>query len=117
MTTPVVEAIRVLRDAFPGVPVGTKAPNPRPARFLKVTRAGGRREYGIDHMLLIVECWAIQEDQAERDAISVDDLFRSGGDLSRIISAWTDVTIACFPDPEVPDHRYQVTGTLHCITS
>src|SRR5690606_24035689 len=89
----------------------------RPARHLRVTRAGGRREYGIDHMLLIVECWSTNEGQAEQDALAVDDLLRFGGDKSRIISGWTDVTIAHFPDPDVPDHRYQVTGTLHCITS
>ena len=116
MTTPVVEVVRILREAL-NIPVGTKVPNPRPARFLKVTRAGGRREYGIDHMLLIVECWSTSEGQAEQDALAVDDLLRFGGDKSRIISAWTDVTIAHFPDPDVPDHRYQVTGTLHCITS
>ncbi len=115
--TPTTEVVRVLRAAFPGVQVGTKVPNPRPNRFLRVTRAGGRREYGIDHMLLIVECWSRDEGQAERDALAVDDLLRGAGDLSRIISAWTGATIANFPDPDVPDHRFQVTGTLHCTTS
>lgn len=114
--TPVTEAVRVLQSAFPGVGVGTRMPNPRPARFLKVTRAGGRREYGIDHALLIVECWATNEGQAERDALDVDSFLRDVNQ-SRIISAWTGSTIAYFPDPDVPDHRYQVTGTLHCITS
>lgn len=116
MTTPVQEAIRVLAEAFPGVHVGTSAPNPRPARFLKVTRAGGRRGYAVDHMLLIVECWALDQGQAERDVLAVDDTLRAGRG-SRIISAWSDATISCFPDPDVPDHRYQITGTLHCITA
>lgn len=117
MTTPVVEVVRVLRGAFPGVRVSTQAPSPRTSRFLKVDRAGGRREYGIDHMLLIVECWAANEAQAEQDALAVDNLLRSGVADSLIISGWSGGTISRFPDPDVPDHRYQVTGTLHCITA
>lgn len=111
--TPIVEVVKVLGDAM-GVNVSTRVPNPRPNRFVRVTRAGGRRDYGIDHMLLIVECWSKNEGQAEQDAIRVDDILRSAHEESNIIASWSGGTIACFPDPDVPDHRYQVTGTLHC---
>lgn len=115
MTTPVVEAVRVLRALLPGVPVGTKAPNPRPTRYVRVTRAGGRRSYGIDHMLLIVECWASDEGQAERDVYAVDDLFQRCADVSALFAAWSDATVASFPDPDLPGmYRYQLSGTMHC---
>ena len=119
MTTPVSEAVRVLQAAFPDVPVSTRVPNPRPRRFIRLSRAGGSRGYGVDHPRLIIECWSTDEGIAERDVLAVDDFLRNeAGDLSRVISAWTDVTIAYFPDPDIPaEHRYQVTGLLHCITS
>ncbi len=41
------------------VPVSTRIPNPRPARHVRVTRAGGNRADLVqERPLLIFECWA-----------------------------------------------------------
>lgn len=118
MTSPLAEAIRVLRDGT-GLPVSVTVPNPRPNRFLRVTRAGGRRDRSVDHMLLIVECWAADSVQAEQDAIAVHTLLLLAPDGSDVITAFTGATIVDFPDPDpaVSGHRFQVTGTLHCLTT
>jgi len=69
-------------------------------------------------MLLLIECWAPNSVQAEADAIEVDSILRSSPDHSRIISSWGDGNIVDYPDldPAVTGYRYQVLGTLHCIT-
>lgn len=116
MTTPLAEAIRVLKTGFTGVPVGSKSSTT--ARHLRVTRAGGSRDRSVDHMTLLVECWAPTSVQAELDAIAVDDLLRRAPNISDVVTGWDDNRIVDFPDPDpaVQLHRFQVLGTLHCLT-
>lgn len=120
------EAIRVLRDGT-GLHVSSKVPNDkalwpttgRPPEFLRVVRAGGQRARSLDHMLLIVECWAMSGPDAEALAIQADAILAASPNVSDSIAKWGDgdrgVTIADNPDPEVAQARWTVTGTLHCI--
>lgn len=49
----------------PKVPVGTRVPNPRPARFLRLNRSGGPRETLISEQAwLILEGWGSDEVEA-----------------------------------------------------
>lgn len=128
MTTPLAEAIRVLK-AGTGLPTSSKVPNDkerwpgtgRPPSFLKVVRAGGQRTRAVDHMLLIVECWAPDGPAAEQLAIKVNDILAAAPYTSEAIILWGDgdrgVTIADNPDPDITtQHRWTVTGPLHCLT-
>lgn len=114
MTTPLAEAIRVLGEAFPDVHVGGKAP--KDSRYLRVSRVGGVRDRSVDHMSLLVECYAPNSVQAEQDAIDVDAALRDSPNRSRIISDWDDATIVDYGDPDTSAAKWQVHGTLHCIT-
>lgn len=116
MTAPLAEAIRVLKESSGGVHVSGKAPDL--PRYWRVSRAGGTRTRSVDHMLLLIECWAADSVQAEADAIRVDEILRDSPQHSRVISDWGDSTIVDYPDtdPAVTNYRFQVLGTLHCIT-
>jgi hypothetical protein len=88
------------------VPVSTKVPNPRPASFIRVTRAGGGRQNIIqERPLLIVECWAGGDvsafELAQQAWSTLDDLYGLGADLSSPV--W-------FPDVESGSPRYQFTA-------
>lgn len=120
MTAPLAEAIRVLKEGT-GLPTSEKVPNPRPSSFLRVVRAGGQRTRAVDHMLLIVECWAPDGPAAEQLAIKVNDILAAAPYTSEAIILWGDgdrgVTIADNPDPDITtQHRWTVTGPLHCLT-
>lgn len=118
MTAPLAEAIRVLSESS-GVPVSGKVPNPRPPQFLRVVRAGGARTRSVDHMLLVVECWAPTSVEAEVLAYRVDNILREAPDRSNVIAQWGDndrgASIADNPDPDTDQARWTVTATLHCI--
>lgn len=114
MTTPLAEAIRVLKEAFPGVHVAGKAP--KDTRYIRVSRVGGTRSRSVDHVSLLVECYAPNSVQAEQDALDVDTALRNSPNRSRIISDWDDATIVDYGDPDTSAAKWQVHGTLHCIT-
>lgn len=109
----------VLVDAFPGVQVGTKVPNPRPDRFLRIVRTGGRKGRVIDRPLLVVECWAADSVQAETDASRVHEMFRLAPNFGPWdggwVASWDCLSIADFPDPDVDQARFTVTGYLNII--
>lgn len=111
----VVSVARSLLSAqFPGVPISSRVPNPRPDRFIRVSRAGGPRDWAQDKPLILVECWAPTEPEAAADA-----------DLAYAVLAavnytepdqatfWDGGAIVSFDDPAVTNQsRYQFTGTL-----
>lgn len=60
-----------LRDAT-GLPVGTRVPAARPARFVRTIRTGGvRRDIVTDVARLTFECWNTDKVEAERDSQDV----------------------------------------------
>lgn len=51
---------------YTGIHVGTRVPNPRPTRFIRVLRTGGsRRNLVVDDTMLTVEAWADAEEDAQ----------------------------------------------------
>ena len=49
--------------------VGTQVPNPRPAQFIRCLNSGGARlSTGHGETLMLVECWAATEVEADRIA-------------------------------------------------
>lgn len=100
------------------VVVATKVPNPRPDRFVKVTRTGGhQRDLITDLVQVTVECWAATDPDA--------------ADLARLVRAyvwmlagteaagtWVRIVTevggpVAFPDPETNNPRYQFTAELN----
>lgn len=108
----------MLKDA--GVPVSGRVPNPRPASFIRVSRAGGSRARSVDHMLLLVECWAPTSVEAEVLAYRADSILRLAPNHSDVIAQWggrEGASISDYDDPDVTTQsRWLVTGTLHCLT-
>lgn len=90
------------------VPVSTLVPNPRPAKFIRVSRAGGdRRNLIQEQPLVIVECWADTSVGAftiAQDAWSEIDA-EYGDDAGLTSPVW-------FPDPDTAQARYQFTVNL-----
>ena len=102
-----------------GVEISTKVPDPRPDKFVKVTRTGGvRRDISADDAQLTFECWGL----TEIDASAICRLVRAH------LMAAAGVTVgaayvrkvtevggpANFPDPESTMPRYQYTASVAC---
>lgn len=110
---PDVEAL-LIRSLSVGVPVSTRVPNPRPASFVRVKRAGGgRRNLVTDACLVVVECWAATEpaaaELAELTRARIHALRQTdnGGEWVRRVQ---DVSgPGAFPDPVSETPRYQFT--------
>ena len=109
----------VLVDALPRVQVGTRVPNPRPSRFVRIVRTGGPKGRVTDRPLLVVECWAEDSVQAEADADRVHEALRMAPNFGPWaggwVSVWECLSIADYPDPDVKQSRFTVTGYLTVI--
>lgn len=127
MAVSAISAARaVLVAALPGVKVSNQAPNPLTARYIRISRAGGPREWALDKALILVECFASSAakapdgQQAEQDAYTAADALRAasmGGPWAGgHITGWDQNNIVDFPDPDQSSHaRWQFTGTLYLL--
>lgn len=115
---PDVEALFVaaLPDVL-GVAVSTRVPNPRPASFIRVKRAGGgRRNLVTDAALVVVEAWADTEpaaaDLAMRASAALFALAQTdtGGVWIRRVQEISGPS--SFTDPVSGSPRYQLTAQI-----
>lgn len=105
---PDVEATLVTLLTTTGVSVHTRVPNPRPAKFIRVSRAGGSRRNLIqDQPLVIVECWA--SSSVDAFAVAQDAWATLDATYNRDASLSSPVW---FPDPDSTQSRYQFTAEL-----
>lgn len=122
----ITTARAVLVAALPGVKVSNQAPNPVTARYIRLSRAGGPRDWALDKALILVECFASSAakapdgQQAEQDAYTAADALRAasmGGPWAGgHITGWDQNNIVDFPDPDQSSHaRWQFTGTLYLL--
>lgn len=129
MASSVAVAQAVLRAAptLAGVKVASKAPNPIPRRFFRVTRAGGPRGRNLDTPRILVECFASTASgagdgpQAELDAMAAYDALlgaANGGPWAGgWVTGWDGNNLADYDHPDFPSHsRWQFTGTLYLLT-
>lgn len=96
---------------FTGVPVRTKVPNPRPARFITVFRTGGPRlNIVVDSAQVTVEAWAADGGSAHDLAQAARAIINSlegtsvSGTLMYGINEFSGP--ADLPDPESGQSRY-----------
>lgn len=113
---PDVEALAVtyLTGRLSGVPVSTRVPHPRPAKFVRVSRVGGTSPNRVtDAALVIVKCWAATEPEAADLARTVRAYVGAmaqtsvGSDYVRRIREVAGPQ--AFPDPASESPRYQFT--------
>lgn len=109
MTLAPVDVEATVRSALLslGVPVSTKVPNPRPAAFIRISRAGGLRANLVQEQpSVIVECWSDDSVQAFGLAASAWSAMESafGPELDATSPVW-------FPDPDSTQARYQFTAS------
>lgn len=102
-----------------GAEVSTRVPNPRPATFVRITRAGGQaRNLVQSDVRLLVECWAPDETSAfdlARYAYAYlwAAAFTTLGEVR--IQAIELTEPVNYPDPTIPDQdRYQFIATATC---
>lgn len=112
---PVVSVARgLLVPHFPGVTISSRVPNPRPQRFIRISRAGGPRDWAIDRALILVECWAATEPAASADA-DLAYAVLAAVNYTEVAPAtyWDGGNLVSFDDPAITNQsRYQFTGTL-----
>lgn len=98
------------------VPVGTRAPDPRPgAGFVVLKRTGGTRHSLVtDAALLTAECWADLESGALTLAELVRGLIHSApGRLAGVKAVREASGPGNLPDPVSPQARYTQTFEIH----
>jgi hypothetical protein len=107
--------ITILRAAT-GVHVSTRIPATRPAKHIKVTRAGGNRANLVqERPLLIVECWApdsVAAFQLAAEAWRALD-GASGTVVAGVALDFPESALASpinMPDPDTTSPRYQFTA-------
>jgi hypothetical protein len=95
------------------VPVGTRAPDPRPASFITLKRTGGPRANLVtDAALITVESWADQESAAHDLAQLVRGLLNSAAGQVTAATVYRVRETAgpgSLPDPVSPQARYSQT--------
>ncbi|WP_125458782.1 hypothetical protein [Rhodococcus sp. 1168] len=100
----------------PGVKVATRVPNPRPKKLVRISRIGGTRSNPVtDQAVLLFECWASSDIEAEELANHVVD------SLPSIRGRWFDGSFIrhwrlTFGPVDHPDEsnqaRFQFQGEL-----
>lgn len=68
-TVPIVlpAFMKYLRDNLTPVPVSSRVPNPRPAKFVRcIVTNTNRRSIGHAEIVIVVECWAATEADADQ---------------------------------------------------
>ncbi len=111
---PAVEAALVafLGPQIAPVKAAMSVPKERPARFVKITRVGGRRSSLVhDEATVVFECWAESPYEAESLALRVRALVGSL-DTPTVWYASEVGGPASFPDPETSSPRYQFTALI-----
>ncbi|MBC3186289.1 hypothetical protein H7347_06845 [Corynebacterium sp. zg-331] len=113
MITPIELVQRGLRRVTTA-PVVSKVPNPRPPLFVRVDSSTSRalspvhaqalviiQVYGLDLEEVLTTVSACR--QYLTDRIDADD---------PLVFGWGEHTLVEFPDPDIPDTRWQLTGQL-----
>ncbi len=101
--------------------VATKVPNPRPARLVRLVRAGGlQRDRATDRPRVVLECWEATEPAAAALAKRVRAMI-AGAAPGYVGGVWCDQVddagLAFSPDPDTATPRYLITAELHVTGS
>lgn len=119
---PIEQALVSFLTTATTYPTSTKIPNPRPARFIRVTRTGGTsRNLAQSDPSVLVECWGTTETDAWAVAKAVWEALqptRLGAYLSpAVFVCQADVAEPVFyPDAATASPRYQFLYTPTVIT-
>lgn len=93
--------------------VGTKVPNPRPNRFVRITAAGGgERAIVLSSRTVIFECWDTDDPAASALAELSYAIMRAAQWDAAVPTIRNVATVgapASFPDPDTGTSRYQFT--------
>lgn len=106
--------VYVLLDGVLDADVATKVPNPRPDKFVRVTRAGGQgRNLVQSDPRLLIECWAPDSVSALNLArMAYAHLWAHYGSSSVWGGRASLTEPVNFPDSETKSPRYQFIATI-----
>ena len=113
-----LDAVSLIRHAIHdelGYRVPQAVPDPRPAEFVVVTRAAGRRENAlVDRAGVHVECWAASEGRAREMADEVSDLMLALGrrGFSLGVDSVREEARRSDPDPQTGSPRWFASYTV-----
>ena len=108
--------VDLLEGRLDDVHVGTKVPKTRPDTYVRLSRAGGpRRDLVTDMPMVIFECYAVSEPDAEDLAeqcrrIVHAEPYSADSPIRRVVETGGPVN---FPDPDTSLPRYQFTVQLN----
>lgn len=118
---PLEQALVALLKSLTGAQVGTKVPQSRPDRFIRLSRTGGASSNRAQSApTVLVECWGADEGKAWALCASVLPVLRAhrdGADLDGVVVCDASVTEPVnYPDSATGTPRYQFIYSPTVIT-
>jgi ssDNA-binding replication factor A large subunit len=114
--------ISYLKPLSDGLTVATRVPNPRPAKFIRLSRIGGtRRSLVLDQSMIGFWCWAPSTVEASRLARETEGRVYAAEGLKLRqtfiydVSGIAGVQVTADPDTDVPIGIFTVQVTARLI--
>lgn len=113
MITPIEIVQRNLRP-YAGVPVVSKVPTTRPDLFIRVDMGAPQRETLVSyHTMIIVQVYGTDLEQVLDTIFGLQPRLEAMDVTDPLVLGWEEETGPVdFPDPDIPQHRWQLVGQL-----
>lgn len=114
MITPIEIVQHHLSSHFPGVSVVGKVPRARPEVFIRVDMGAPQRiNLAQYRTLIIVQVYGSDLEQVLGTIFTAGQTLETIDAAHPLVSGWDEETGPVeFPDPDIPQHRWQMTGQL-----
>nr|DAP87462.1 MAG TPA: tail completion protein [Caudoviricetes sp.] len=110
-----IELVQQVCRGLVDVPVVSKVPMKRPELFVRVDSGAPRRINPLqDQVRIIVQVYGVDLEQVIETAHDLHEALLDISVLHSYAFGWdVDTGPYEFPDPDIPDHRWQFSGTLY----
>ena len=105
----------VMRNLDPGCPVVSKVPIDRPGLFVRVDMGAPERISLVQYRTqMIIQVYGDDLEQVLTTIFGLQSQLETMDMKDPLVSGWEESTGAVeFPDPDIPQHRWQMTGELY----
>ena len=105
----------VMRNLDPGCPVVSKVPVDRPELFVRVDMGAPDRISLVQYRTqIIIQVYGDDLEQVLQTIFNLQPQLETMDMKDPLVSGWEESTGAVeFPDPDIPQHRWQMTGELY----
>ena len=105
----------VMRNLDPGCPVVSKVPTNRPGLFVRVDMGAPDRISLVQYRTqIIIQVYGDDLEQVLKTIFGLQPQLETMDMKDPLVSGWEESSGAVeFPDPDIPQHRWQMVGELY----